>query len=138
MAANKTSKSNEGYFAKYKSTNKEASNRKLKLERQLKLQPGNEAQILLAIKNIHHRRKTPVTPVWTHQMIALASMMKSFTGKFDKQAFSPDDKVSAPALKVRVESKFVRSGKKGVLVSRLPANPKESMFSLGARARVTG
>jgi hypothetical protein len=79
--ANKTSKSNEGYFAKYKTSNKEAGNRLKKLERQLKLQPGNEKQIALAIKNIAHRRKTPVTPQWSATSRRIAQLTKEFTGK---------------------------------------------------------
>lgn len=122
--ANKTSKSAEGYFAKYKQSNKEASNRKLKLERQLRLQPGNAEQIELALKNIHHRRKTPVAPYWSHNMIAVAMLLKYFTGKFDKMVFSPDPLVSSTAAKARNPNLFTKQ----------VATPKGSMFSIGQRA----
>lgn len=127
--ANKTSKSNEGYFAKYKSSGKEASNRKRKLERQLKLQPGNEKQILAAIANIHHRRKTPNAPFWSHTSKNMAQLMKYFAGCFDKQVFATDPKVSDAALRSRNSNKFQ--------VNLLPAAVKGSMFSLQQRARIT-
>lgn len=135
----KTSKSAEGYFAKYKSGNLYAKNRKAKLERQLLLQPGNAKQIELALKNVtSYRRKTPTSPVWSHQMIATASMLKEFTGKFDKLAFAADDKTSAPALKLRNDNLFTRSGKNGTRVSTVVATPKGSMFSIKARAHNAG
>jgi hypothetical protein len=131
--ANKTSKSAEGYFAKYKTSGKEAKNRLAKLERQLKLQPSNEAQITLAIKNIHHRRKTPVTPYWSHSMINTARLMKAFTGKFDKLAFHPDPKNSEAALKTRNANKFTT----GEMLKLIPPLPKNyNAFSLGTRVRV--
>lgn len=124
----KTSKSAEGYFAKYKTSGKEASNRLKKLERQLKLQPGNEKQILLAIKNIHHRRKTPVTPIWSASTRRTAQLIKEFTGKYDKQIYATDPKVSDAALKVRNNDKFAKY--------LLPKESKNSMFSMAQRARV--
>lgn len=130
----KTSKSAEGYYAKYAQNKKEESNRKLKLQRQLRLQPGNSAQIELAIKNIHHRRKKPVAPYWSHSMISTAMLLKEFTGKFDKQVFSADPATNAAANKTRNINKFTRLDKKGVVVSVLPPIPKGSMFSLAARA----
>jgi hypothetical protein len=130
----KTSKSAEGYFAKYKSSGKEASNRLKKLERQLKLQPGNAEQITKAIKNIHHRRKTPVAPYWSHSMIATARLVKSFTGKFDKLAFHPDPKNSEAALRTRKSGKFTV----GEMLRLIPPLPKNyNAFSLGTRAKVT-
>jgi len=118
----KTSKSAEGYFAKYKQTNKEASNRKAKLERQLKLQPNNTAQIDLAIKNIHHRRKTPVAPYWSASMIRLARVFKKFQSTpFNKDVFSTDP-VAAHA-----------AARSTVLVPHTKTN-KQSMFSIGERA----
>ena len=118
----KTSKSAEGYFAKYKQSGKEASNRKLKLERQLKLQPGNATQIELAIKNIHHRRKTPVSPYWTPSMIRTASLFKKFRATpFSKETFSNDPLVSHNASRSIVSVPHPKQG-------------KGSMFSLRERA----
>lgn len=129
----KTSKSAEGYFAKYKTSNKEAQNRLKKLERQLKLQPGNTTQLTLAIKNIHHRRKTPVAPYWNHTMINTAKLMKEFSGKFDRLAFAIDPKKSDAALKTRNDNLFTDS-EMLKLVPKLPKN--YNMFSLGTRAKV--
>lgn len=135
----KTSKSAESYYAKYKTGNLYAKNRKAKLERQLKLQPGNTKQLELALKNVsNYRRKTPTNPTWSHQMIATARMLKEFTGKFDKLAFAADDKISAPVLKLRNDNLFTRSGKNGVRVSTVVSTPKTSMFSIGTRAHNAG
>jgi len=120
----KVSKGREGAYATYRQSGTEASNRKKKLERQLRLQPGNKAQVELAIKNIYHRRKTPVTPYWSHSMIALAKLLKRYTGKFDKLVFSPDPVVSSAAAKVRNPNLFLKK----------PLSSKTSMFSLGMRA----
>jgi hypothetical protein len=130
----KTSKSAEGYFTKYKTSGKEAKNRLAKLERQLKLQPGNTEQINKAIANIHHRRKTSTTPYWSHSMINLASLVKSFSGKFDRLAFATDPKISDAAFRVRNANKFT----KGEMKAILPVLPKNyNPFSIEARAKVT-
>ena len=63
MAAGKRSKSAEAYSARYK-TSGFAANRKKKLERILKQQPNNE-QVKMALKDIHYRRQTPKTSVWS-------------------------------------------------------------------------
>lgn len=63
MAAGKRSKSAEAYSARYK-TSGFAANRKKKLERILKDQPENE-QVKMALKDIHYRRQTPKTTVWS-------------------------------------------------------------------------
>lgn len=54
-----TSKHQKDLYATYKASNKFEVNRKKKLQRQLKLNPGNAAQIEAALKNISYRRKTP-------------------------------------------------------------------------------
>lgn len=95
--ANKTSKGQEGYYASYKASNKQAKNRKIKLERQLKKQPNNE-QVALALKNIMYRRKTPTTSVWSHSMIRQAKLIKEFTGYFNPNIFNSNPKVAAEAL----------------------------------------
>lgn len=95
--ANKTSKGQEGYYASYKASNKQAKNRKIKLERQLKKQPNNE-QVALALKNIMYRRKTPKTPFWSHSMINQAKLIKEFTGYFNPNIFNSNAKIAAEAL----------------------------------------
>jgi hypothetical protein len=96
MAAGKTSKSQEAYYARYKTTTF-AANRKRKLERVVKEQPNNE-QAKMALKDIHYRRKTPNTNAWSHSAIALAKVFKEFTGHFDKNIISSNQKVAIEAL----------------------------------------
>jgi len=122
----KTSKSAEGYFTKYKTTNKQATNRKAKLERQLKKQPGNKEQLELAIKNIHYRRHTPKAAYWSHSMIATAKLFKLYSGKFDKDYFNADPLKSHDAGKARNSNIWDNY--------TTPSFPKNvSMFSIGAR-----
>lgn len=125
MAASKKSKSNEQYFARYKSGNVFATNRKRKLEKLAKEQPNNE-QIKLALKDIHYRRKTPKVAVWSHQMIAAAKLAKHFTGKFDKAMFSPDPMLQSAGAKARNENIFAQY--------KMPEFSQGSMFSLKQRA----
>lgn len=76
--ANKTSKSNEGYFAKYKTQGLYAKHRKLKLERIAKAQPNN-MQVVAAMGNVgSYRRRTPTTPKWSHSSIAEVMLLKAF------------------------------------------------------------
>ncbi len=131
--ANKTSKGQEGYYASYKAGNKHAKNRKIKLERLLKQQPNNE-QIKTALKDIHYRRKTPNTSMWGHREIALAKILKEFTGNFNYNILNSNAKVAAEALQT-LPTKNANF--------KLPANQQNSiankaMFSLAARAKNKG
>lgn len=92
-------------YANYKTGNTESSNRLKKLTKLAKLQPNN-LQITAAIKDIHRRRHTPKSPTWSHQDIALASLVKQFTGKFTKDWFSADPKIFAAAVNTRNEKTF--------------------------------
>lgn len=83
MAVNKRSKTAEQNAVAYKTANRQASNRKRKLEKQLKLQPNNK-NIPIALKSIVYRRKKPVNPIWSHSLIHIAKLFKEFGGKFDK------------------------------------------------------
>lgn len=121
---NKTrSKSAELYYTKYKTSNKQAANRKRKLERLLKEQPNNE-QIATALSSVGYRRYTPKTEHWKHSMIAIANRVKRFTGKFDKNIFSADPVLQSAAAKTRNENIFSQY--------KMPEN-KGSMFSIRAR-----
>jgi hypothetical protein len=126
MSTNKPKgKSKELYFATYKSSKKQESNRLLKLLRLQKQQPNN-TQIALAIKDIHYRRGTPKVPVWSHNMISEAKVMKYFLGKFDKGLFSSDPKIVAAAQHTRNENIFSNNK---------PLNfNQNSMFSIKERA----
>ena len=98
--ANKTrSKTAENASAVYKTSRKWETNRKRKLEKQLKLQPNNE-QVKLALKNIHYRRKTPVKQEWSASWIRVAKIFKEFTGSFNRLIMSNNPKVAAEALQM--------------------------------------
>lgn len=123
MANKSRSKSAELYFTKYKTANKQAANRKRKLERLLKEQPNNE-QIAIALTSIGYRRYTPKTEHWKHSMITTAQRVKRFTGKFDKNMFSADPVAQSAAAKSRNENIFSQYV--------MPVS-KGSMFSIRAR-----
>lgn len=129
MANKKTSDARKGAYTNYKTRGTQAKNRRIKLEAQLKKQPGNESQITLALGNIGYRRRTPKTPVWSASMIATARLYKAFTGKFDKGLFSPNTDTAIAASKVRNDNKFLQGVPK--------FETKASMFSLGVRARLS-
>lgn len=126
--AQKTSKSNEAYFARYKQSNLYAAHRKARLAKLVKEHPNN-LQLPLALKNVaNYRRKSPNSPVWSHQQIATARLFKHFVGKFDKLMFSQKDEDAAVARKARNENLFPREIKPTVAKRRI------SEFSLAARA----
>jgi len=121
--AKTSSKSKTSYYSQYKTTSKWAANRKRKLERQLKLQPGNAEQIKAAIGNISYRRGTPKNPVWSHGNRRIATLFKEFAGYAPVDLFSSNPKVQAQALqRFNPERKFVN----------LPDG--KVSFSLAARA----
>lgn len=77
--ANKTSKSNEAYFARYKTQGIRAKNKKLRLERELRQNPNNKT-VEVALKSItSYSRAAPKTPKWSHTDIAVAVLNKLFT-----------------------------------------------------------
>jgi hypothetical protein len=123
--ANKTSRSNEAYFARYKQSGLYAANRKARLAAQLIKQPNNK-QLELAIKNISsYRRKTPTTPYWSHTMIATAKMLKSFTGAFSKNVFSAKPDEADAAKRLRNPNIFSKS---------VTTKSKYSDYSIAVRA----
>lgn len=96
--AKTVSKSKQAYYAQYKSSSRWASNRKRRLERELRRQPNNAEQIKAAIGNISYRRKTPKTQVWSHSSIRLAELFKLFEGRAPVELFSSNPKIQAQAL----------------------------------------
>ena len=133
MAASKTSKGQEGYYARYKSGGVHAKNRRTKLARLLKQQPEN-VQIQNAIKDINYRRKTPGANTWSHSGIALAKVFKEFCGHFDKNILSTNPKMAGEALQKLSTNKAN---------FELPEKVKASisnrhMFSLMARMKTQG
>lgn len=115
--ANKTSKGQEGYYARYKSGGVQAKNRKIKLQRALKNQPNNE-QIKDALSNIKYRRKKPVTTVWTKSNRALAQVLKEFTGYFDPKILSSNPKTASAALQ------SLPSRNNGIVIDTVSAQAK--------------
>lgn len=97
MANKARSKSAEAYYSMYKTSKREETNRRKRLERELKRNPNNAKQIELAIKNIRHRRSTPVTPFWNSTRRETARLFKLFTGKVPVELFSSSDRTSAVA-----------------------------------------
>lgn len=101
---------------------KSQENRKRKLLKQIKLQPNN-ANLPLALGNIHYRRKKPNKPMWSHGNIRLAKLWKLFNGRVDPDMFSSNPKVSAQAIAKPSTKQF----------NHLMPQGKVD-FSLGARA----
>jgi len=123
MANKSRSKSAEGYAAAYKSSRRWEANRKRKLERTLKEQPNNE-QVKAALKSgLVYRRKTPNTREWSASWIHTAKIVKMFSGKFDKNIMSSNEKVSSEAMRMSRTNYDYKA----------PQMPK-SMFSLATRA----
>lgn len=133
MAANKTSKGQEGYYARYKSGNVHAKNRRAKLERQLKLQPNNE-QVKQALKDINYRRKTPGANAWSHSEIALAKLLRSFGSVFNREMFNSNPKVAGEALRQMASKRSDFKLPKQVVDSI----SNKAMFSLKARLKAGG
>lgn len=95
MAGKTSGKSAVAYYANYKSSGKYAKNRKKKLERQLKLQPNNEKQIITAMANVgSYRRATPINPKWSSTNIRELEIKRLFTKgnvkelKWDNKSFT--------------------------------------------------
>jgi len=128
MATGKASKSQEAYYARYKST-LFAKNRKRKLERVLREQPNNE-QVQNALKDIHYRRKTPNTTMWTATDKRMAQMLRSWTGSFDMGILSSNPKVAQDAL--------AGLGSRATVQKQDDTIQARHMFSFKARVKVAG
>ena len=125
MANKSRSKTAENYSAQYKSSKKWETNRKRKLERVLKEQPENQ-QIKDALKSMMYRRKTPNTREWSASWIRTAKLFKLFTGKFDREIMSSNDKVASEAMRLsRKERPFT-----------MPLGKSKSFFSLYERSNL--
>lgn len=127
--AKRSGKSYTGGYANYKLIGKETKNRLIKLTKLAKEQPNNE-QIISAMKDIHRRRHTPKVPTWSHQAIAVAKVVKQFTGTFSKDWFSADPKIFAAAAATRNENKFIQAK----VNTAKQKNSLFGMFSVMARA----
>lgn len=110
----------------YQSTNRFSENRKRKLLKQKKLQPNNK-QLDTALADIHWRRKTPKTKMWSKSAIRLARLFGEFSGSFDKDILSSNPKVAQEAMNRH-------NAKTNPINSRFDT---KGMFSIGVRAKVT-
>lgn len=124
--AGKTNKSQEGYYAKYKSSKTWETNRKARLERVLKEQPTNE-QVKSALKGMVYRRKTPGPLGWSAQDKAAAQLYRKIAGMFDRAILSKDPKVSQQALQRKPETPQPKAKQEKV------PSYGPSFFALGAR-----
>ena len=111
MAA-KTSKGQEAYYARYKSSGVYTKNRKRRLERALKRNPENE-QIALALKDISYRRKKPNTQMWSHSARAQAQLLREMQAAGNraenskKRAAHPHETVEAKRpFSIQARAKF--------------------------------
>lgn len=98
MAGKSSSKSQEAYYSMYKTSQRWKSNRERRLKKLLQQHPNNK-QIAQAIKDLSYRRKTPGTVgSWSKTNIYIAKLFKEFVGRVDKDIFSSNPKLQAPAL----------------------------------------
>lgn len=96
--ARATSKSQDAYYAMYKTSQRWRTNRERKLNKALRRNPNNE-QIKTALKNIVYRRKIPgVVGSWSKTNIYIAKLFKTFVGRVDKDIFSSNPKLQTAAL----------------------------------------
>lgn len=96
--ARATSKSQEAYYAMYKTSQRWKTNRERRLKKLLSRNPNNK-QLEQAIKDLSYRRKTPGTVgSWSKTSIYTAKLFKLFVGRVDKDIFSSNPKVQAAAL----------------------------------------
>lgn len=127
--ANKTSKSQEGYYARYKANKVWETNRKKRLARALKQQPNN-LQIKAAMGGMVYRRKTPTTRVWSASWVRIAKLFKEIEGRFDPDIMSANQeivraammrqsKVSAEIVKQKNKPEVMRADKFFKLETRL-------------------
>ena len=127
MAVGKASKSQEAYYSKYKTLYPE--NRKRKLQRVLKAQPENE-QVKMALKDIHYRRKTPNTSMWSASNRRVAQMLREWTGYFDMAILNSNPKVASDALQ-KLPSRAPAVGVDNSIQSK-------HMFALKTRVKMLG
>lgn len=127
MANKSGSAGRKAKAAVYKTARRWETNRKRKLERQLKLNPNNAVQIEAALKNIVYRRRTPVNRTWSSTRRQTAVLYKRFTGAVNMDMFSNNEKLSGPALMTHGKFKVVKS-----------TGRTDRMFALGTRAKHAG
>ena len=126
MAQSSRGKSAVNNSALYKTSKRWETNRRRKLEKQLKLQPNNE-KVKLALKDIHYRRKSPKSREWSHSWIAIAKLFKLFGGRFDRSIMGSNKDSASVALQ--------KQSPKAALVEGSPRTSMgdKNFFSIAAR-----
>lgn len=120
----RTGKAYASGYSAYKNSNRLVKNKTAKLEKLLKENPNNK-ELEVALKNVRRRRNTPKTPYWSSSMIRIATVVKKFTGVFDRNYFSTDPDLFHAAI-CKINKNKIEGGTK-------IASPKGSMFSIGER-----
>lgn len=113
----------------YKQDRRWEKNRKLKLARALKKNPGNAAQINSAV--IVYRRKTPSVRMWSSTKRDTARLFKKVIGRFDTAVFSNNEKTASAALEAltfKVKPKVVKFANGSTMFAN-----ESTMFSIGER-----
>lgn len=127
MANKSGGASKTGQAASYKSNRTWERNRLRKLRNALKSHPDNK-QITEALKGVVYRRHTPKAPYWTHSMIRTAVLFKAFSGHFNTDIFSTNEKTASnAALSHRMKWDF-----------KAPTANEKTMFSLRTRMHTGG
>lgn len=127
MANKSGGQSKTGQAASYKNNRTWERNRLRKLRRALRSHPDNQ-QIVTAMKGVVYRRHTPKVPYWTHTMIRTAVLFKTFSGHFNTDIFSTNEKIAgSTAIGHRMKWEWKSS----------PVNEK-TMFSFGTRMHSGG
>lgn len=106
MAAKTSSKHKKEMYNAYKTENRFATNRKRKLLKLQKKFPNNE-QITAALNNIHYRRKTPKTKMFSKTKISTLSLQKEARTNTEVKITSPTTLKGMYSLGARVHSKGV-------------------------------
>ena len=110
----------------YKTSKRWETNRKRKLLRALKRNPGNAEQINAAMGNIRYRRKPPTNRFWSSTRRQQAELFKLVQGAVNMDMFSNNEKVSGPAIMLHGKHKL----------QKFQGFSENTMFSIGVRARV--
>lgn len=131
MSSKPTGGSAKARRDQYKSTKRMETNRKIKLQRQMKLQPNNK-NLEPALAAVMYRRKTPKVSVWSHTAIKTAKLFKLFGGRFDPKMLQADPKISQAALSQ--QSVVAAQGPLDFNLNKYSSN----FFSIGARVGWTG
>ena len=124
MSNKNTGNSKSGQANSYQTLKRWETNRLKKLSRHIKKFPA-DLVAAAALNNIVYRRHTPKNSEWSHTQINIARLFKMFKGRVDRDIFSANEKVSAPAL--LVPGPYTSSKQKSF--------NQNAMFQLGVRAR---